>query len=927
MGRFVIDRRAVKEREAATAAVLVTLDNARHGRGALLFLVGEAGLGKTTMLEQARLLAGSDFVVGAGRGDAIEATLPFGVLSQALDDLGSRGLLDVVIAPAAPAIDARSARFYTVLRFLERQSAKPILLLLDDLHWADPDSLDLLSFLSRRIHALPIAILGTLRPWPAPANETAQRLAGSGAAQIERLEPLSEPAAVALLEERVGAPLFDEHIRLARTATAGNPLMVEQLAVMIARRTSLPPGRDQPATLERDLLLARVAGETPDERRYAEAASIFGTTFQPTLAAELADLPTREADQALEGLAASGILRATGGSLAEFTHPLLRQALYEHIPAPVRARRHGAAFRILLRRGADPGEAADHATRADLVGDAEAIALLQRAGRRAQEAGALATARQHFEAATRLAGSIASAALLISLTEVMLATADARGAEQLCRRVLASDELASAERLAARRMLARALFVGGNPQAAQGELQQAADASSSAAPREAVETLLEAVYVSWPTGGPALATPLAAAARRLASGMPDDVRSRAEAAWAFSAFVGGDPHGITVIEHATKQAEVDPTSDIGTFAWTWGAIGLRGNVAKWTERFDDAERAFKIGMTTAERLNLPVAIASLAVMHGDTCARTGRLQEGLTWLDRASGLAELAPERAFWAAIAHSYILIEMGRLDEARSWADNARSMAEPAQSWPGWIWMWHIDAQLAHQGRRIDEECQLYERIEALADQAALLEPCVVPWMGDAMAAYAIAHRYQDAARILKRLEDAVEGLPCRIPRVVVKLAHARGFELTQQVDDARQTYEAALALSREVSAPPLQARVLLRYGIYLKKRGDVVDSRPRFAEALALAEATGAEPLASRAAEELAAAGGRRRKPREDPDALSPAEERVASLAAELWTDREIADRLNLSTNTVETHLQHIYRKLGIASRRELMRRLRR
>src|SRR5919109_3652529 len=212
VGRSVIDRPAVKEREAATAAVLATLDDARGGRGGLLFLGGEAGLGKTTMLDQARSLAGSDFVVGAGRGDAIEATLPFGIFSQALDDLGSGDVLDLGTAQAASGIDARSARFYTVLRFLERRSTQPILLLLDDLHWADPDSLDLLSFLGRRIHALPVAILGTLRPWPAQAHETAQRLAASGAAQIERLQPLSEPAAVALLEERVGGPLVDEHV-------------------------------------------------------------------------------------------------------------------------------------------------------------------------------------------------------------------------------------------------------------------------------------------------------------------------------------------------------------------------------------------------------------------------------------------------------------------------------------------------------------------------------------------------------------------------------------------------------------------------------------------------------------------------------------------------------------------------------------------
>src|SRR5207248_1490473 len=331
-------------------------------------------------------------------------------------------------------------------------------------------------------------------------------------------------------------------------------------------------------------------------------------------------------------------------------------------------------------------------------------------------------------------------------------------------------------------------------EAALREFQQAVNASPPSAPVEAVNTLLEAVYVSWPTVGPARATPLAARAKTLARDAPEDVPIRAETAWAFSAFVGGDPQGIEIIEEAARRAEADPVSDIGNFAWTWGAIGLHGNVAKWMERYGEAERAFKAGMVTAERLNLPVAIASLAVMHADTCARTGRLQEGLRLLDRASALAELAPERAFWAAVAHSYILIEMGRGEEAQSWAQTAHALADPAEHWPGWIWLWHVDAQLAHLAGHLDEECALFERIEELADLTGILEPCVVPWMGDAMAAYFGAKRYQDADRILQRLERSVEPLPCRIPRVVIKLAHATRLDLMQQPVDARRTYEDA-------------------------------------------------------------------------------------------------------------------------------------
>ena len=914
MGQPAAAGESVLEREVATSAITTALDEARSGRGSVLFLVGEAGLGKTTMLGYARLLAEPAFAIGAGRGDATEATLPFGIVSQALDDLGSSRAFENAGA-AVSGSEARAAHFYAVLRFLEARGTQPMALLLDDLQWADPDSVALLSFLARRITPLPIAIIGALRPWPPGAYDAAQQLAGAADARIERLVPLSPSASATLLAERLARAVSDDVIRSAPSLTSGNPLLLELLADKIAEGVA--------AESASDLLLARFSGGRESERRFVEAASIFGTVFRPVRAAELAGLPSNEGDRSLEALCASGVLRASGPGTAEFAHPLLRQAVYERIPQPVRERRHASAFRILVAHSADAAEAADHAARAELDGDADAIATLERAARQAQSAGALATAGERFAAAARLAGSNVKPGLLLSLAEVLLAVGDAPAARNACRRVLAMDQLADAERIVARRLLGRVLFIAGDANGAQLEFQQAVDESAASAPADTVQTLLEAVYVSWPSGGPARATPLARRARALAVDLPLDVRLRAEAAWAFSAFVGGDPSGIGLIAQAAEAAEADPMSDLGAFAWTWGAIGLYGNVAKWTERFDEAERAFTIGVGTAERLNLPVAIASLAVMHGDTLMRVGRLDESLRWLDRASSLAELAPERAFWAAVAHGYNLIEVGRNDEARSWAETARSLAEPSQTWPGWIWMWHVDAQLAMQDRRRDDACALFERIERLADQCGVLEPCVVPWMGDAMQAYTATGRLLDAARILERLESSVRLLPCRIPRVVIALAKARRSDLMGDAEQASAGYQEALALARAVSAPPLTARVLLANGLFLRKHDELVKARTPLAEAIELAESVGAEPLAARAAEELGKVGGRRRRRDEDPDALSFAERRVASLAGQGLRGKELAARLNVSINTIETHLQHVYRKLGITSQLELMR----
>ncbi|MGH3839140.1 MAG: ATP-binding protein [Pseudonocardiaceae bacterium] len=182
-----MDRGQPLEREVVLAAIAGLLDGARAGRGGVLFVVGEAGLGKTTCLDQAAVLADPEVQVGLGRGDVMEVSLPFGVFTAALGALGYHDLL-TVLASGAGLGDVRAARFYAVLRWLEDTSG-PVLLALDDLHWADPDSLALLSFLCRRLARLPVAVLGTMRPWPQGAHELSSALVYDGYASV--LGPVS----------------------------------------------------------------------------------------------------------------------------------------------------------------------------------------------------------------------------------------------------------------------------------------------------------------------------------------------------------------------------------------------------------------------------------------------------------------------------------------------------------------------------------------------------------------------------------------------------------------------------------------------------------------------------------------------------------------------------------------------------------------
>jgi DNA-binding CsgD family transcriptional regulator len=909
---------AIWERDGALGAIERLLSGARVGGGPSLFIVGEAGLGKTTMLERAKQAAAGHFRISTGRGDAAESSLPFGIIDQALRGLGWRPRQASKLVRQPP-LQARATRMFAAEQFLEGL-ASPSLILLDDLHWADEDSLALLSFLCRRIGTLPVALIGTLRPWPPAALNTVGSLANAGDATLERLLPLSDAGSAEMLKDRAGTHIFGASARRAARLAAGNPLLLEQLATTLRRGRGLPDAAGDAAATKTALLHARFTGMPAAEMRYAQAASVLGTRFRPMIATAMAELPGQDGNRALEALCQGGVFKTDGPGWAQFGHPLLRQLLYDEIPPPIREGWHARAFRLLVSTVGDTGEAAEHAARSGAIGDADAVRVLTLVGRTALREGAIARAKQRLLAATEMAGPKADAGLLLDLGEVLLDSGDGRGAVAVCRRVLALPDLTDPQRIAGQRMLGRALFVGGATADAAEAFQQAVVTALPSDKSEAVRALLDAAFISWPSGGPALATPLLEQARELAVTSSARLRARADTAWAFSKFVSGDASGIPVIEAAVRDAFANPEADTTDFAWSWGTLGTYGNMTKWTERFGDATRAYVIGMQAAERMRLPVAIAAVAVMHGDTCLRTGNLREALQLADRATMLADLAPERAFWAAIIHAYTLNDMGQMAECVEWLRKSAALAEPEENWAGHLWLLHMEAVVAMHDRRTDDACALFDRLRSLATELQILEPCIVPWSGDAIAAYLYGGRIDDARSVLEALESMAGGLPCRFPRVVA-LGSRAAFA---QHDPAknRQLLDEAIGLATQSGMPLLESRLRYRLGAQLRRTGEDRAARPLLRRALELAEGCGAQGWARKAGDELKLAHGRRTGRDIDPDALTDAELRVKALAERGVKAAKIAEQLFLSVNTIESHLQHIYRKLGITSQRELM-----
>lgn len=907
------------ERDQTVAAIERLLDNARAGQGRALFLVGEAGLGKTTMLERARALA-SGLRVGLGRGDAAESNLPFGIMDQALRILGFAD--QPGDSDQRTAADAHAARLYAALHFLESASA-PTLILLDDLHWSDDDSLTLLRFLARRIGGLPIAILGALRPWPRPALDAAERLAASGDADIERLEPLSDAGATALLVDRTEGSLSAASAQRAARLVAGNPLLLEQVAASVRRNRRIPRLTGDPRAMESSLLLARFTGVSPAERRFAEAASILGSRFRPAIAGQLADLSPTDGATALEGLCRGGLFAAENPGWARFSHALLRQALYDQIPGPVRARRHTQAFRLLHDATAvDPTEAAEQAARGDLAGDAQAVAVLRQAGTLAMRAGAISRARQRFQAVVDMAGTQATPDMLMELGEALVVSGDGAAAVQAFRRLLQAPDLPAPLRSTTERLLGRALFIRGSTAEAEVAFQAAVASALPADPSQAVEALLDQAFVAWPTGGPARAAPLLARARGLASELSPELRLRVDTAWGFTAFIGADPAGIRVVDAAAPRAFANPDTDTMDFAWSWGSLGTYGNLAKWSERFADATRAYDVGMRAAEWMGLPVAIAVMAIMHADTCLRLGDLPTATALADRAMLLADLAPERAFWAAVTHAYIAADLGDMEDCGAWFRRASELADPEDQSAGRVWLLHLEAVIAMHLRRTAEACALIDRLRTLAERLQILEPCVVPWTPAAITAYLYGGRVNDALGIIGTLESLAERLPCRFPRIVALGGRAAFTQGRGDVPATQSLLEQGIALAAESGMRMMEYRLRHRLGAFLCKAGQPVPARPHLARAVELAESCGADKNAAAVADLLQQAGGRRRAHVQNPDELTPAEVRVRWLAEQGLRPQQIANQLFRSINTVETHLQRIYRKLGISSQRELI-----
>ena len=894
-------------RDSEIAAVELLLAGIGDGGGSLLVL-GDPGIGKSALAEVAgRSAAGRGMRVLACAGVPGEAHLSFAGLHQllrpVLAEVGGlpRGQRDALhtalgvgegVAPAMPLVGLAT------LELLAAGAGQaPVLVVAEDVHWLDSSTCQVLAFVSRRLGADPVGLVGTAREAELDDNP----LARAGLAEL-RLGPLDPGAAAALLDAT--AALDPVVRRRVLEEAAGNPLALVEL----------------PATASQQDSRGALNGRIPLTRRLEEAFAsrlpgLPPVTFTALLAAALDDSDALAEMLAAASLAAgrqvsvADLAAAVAAGLAEvdgqsvrFRHPLVRSAVGEAAGLARRQAMYRALAEVLA--GA-PDRQVWHRAAATLDEDEEVAAGLEAAADRAFGRGAIAEQAAALAAAARLSPSsaqrgqrlIRSAWAFYELGRVQttlrlldeVEPLDLEPGDRL-RLSWARESMGAATRSGTRPLAALAEVADQMRQ--HGDIDQALDTLEEMAlrcfwsnPDEPTRRRITAVAEAVPVAGDdprllfvlALCDPAehgATVLARLARHQPRSGTARQDYLLGYAAAaVGACEQAVGF--HAAAAAGLRARGWLGLLgpvqlSQGWSALllgqaGLAGPAANEAARLL-ADNGLPLWVACAQLVQ-----AVLAGRHGDTTTATDLASQA----ERVLLTAGLPPLLA-QVQLARGTAALGAGRHDEA-------------------------------------------YEHLARIFDpHDAAYHPHLRAWALVDLAEAAAGSGYQDAAR-RHHAELISEAAATGSPLLRASLAVAA--PMLAAGDDAQALFEDAFGAG--LAAWPLhRARLQLAYGMWLRRRQQAGESRAPLRAARDIFDALGADAWAGRARRELRAAGERSGQPAPRAlDLLAPQELQIARLAAEGLTNREIGQQLYLSHRTVRNHLYRIFPKLGITSRAEL------
>jgi DNA-binding CsgD family transcriptional regulator len=924
------------EREDDLAAIDAALTESIAGKGGVLLIEGPAGIGKSVLLDHlGRRAAARGLTVLTARGGELERGFGFGIVRQLLETAvmgadtaerarllaGAARLAEPVFAEVSAAEETGDIAFATlhglywlVANITERG---PLVLAIDDAHWADEPSLRFLLHLAHRLAGLPVVLALAVRIGAERHRSDLAPLMLEARPPILRPRPLGEAAITSLVRAALGDDAGVQLCRACAEATGGNPFLLSELLGEFRRdaraANAIDPqsvSRLAPERIAASVLL-RVSRLDPQAPALARAAAVLGEQARLSLCAGLAGVDARKAASLAASLVDLAVL--AGGEPLRFVHPVVRTAIYNDLTTAEQAELHARAARLLADQRADPGTIALHLLATPPSGDCEVVTMLREAARSALAGGAPDTAALQLRRALaeppdpadrpavlfelgiaeheigdpaapghlREAGETATDVFLRARAFMAMAWTthpdSQRQREQLPLYEWAAREVREHDRELALQLDAAilgALLL--NPDLPE-KFEDAADRFVELPALTAGECLLRSFVARRALeGGPvAVAGDLA----EEAAADPSLVSQGGHPLWRTNitiCLVEAERYEVAehILSRAMRHAERN-----GSLQWLARAQWLRGLARH--RRGDlrgaeaDARAAVDIhGPPSTNHNKTPGLVVVL-----DSLTDQGRIEEGEALLAERGMDGELIP------SLFSVLPLLARGRLRAAAGDDVRARADLERALQWMRMsrgMFPWACDACVA-----------LVPVLRNLGDDDA------------ARAAAEHAMRTATVAQSPRRLGGAL--------RVAGLLEGGeRGLELLRQAADALATSPALL----------WRAEALVDLGAALRRSGQAVTARPALRDGMELAHRCGANPLADRAEEELRAAGGRpRRRAGVGAGALTASERRVAELAAVGASNKEIAQSLFVTLRTVEMHLSNAYTKLEIRSRHEL------
>ncbi len=922
------------DRSAELARLRHVVASAAVGVGGSVLIEGESGSGKTALVREAvRLAEDAGFRVLQASGSTLERGYPFGVVRQWLDPVLRRAgpeerqrLAEGRAANALAAIDPGASATEAPVALLDGlhwmlaalADDCPVLATVDDAQWADPDSLQVLGYLVPRLQSSRMTLVVSTRLGELDHPGLSHALA----AGAERLQPgpLSAGAVRTLVADTLGEEGTAAFVAACHEATGGNAFLVRALLDELRRTATAPTD----ASASRVGLLGPRAVSTAVVARLAllpegavEVARSLSVLGDGALRGELASMTGLDQDEVtamLDDLDRIGLVTADDDP--SFVHAITQNAVYGDMGRALRATMHRRAAAVLQERRAPVERVVAHVLATGSPLDVEHVAIVRAAADEALRRGAVVAAIDHLRRALPACeerGSRFEVLRDLGIAELRVDGPAAVG--HLSEALEAAD--APHDRLTVASALSRALFFADQPETSAAVAVQAAEAAEQLGDPDVVhrmealqlaparvepslglvrKTRLESFHLGGlRSDGPgaralvasvnyqearALAVDASVAVERARWALEDDLLAGADnggtdfMATVLVLLAADAPTAVDVLQRgmAAATAAGDVFAFAGCSLFLGQALFQRGDLA-------DAAAAVEAGIAASIEYGVGIVLpwgTGILAMVQDA---SGDCEQAAQTLRRASESGDV-PDNAIWHpfALARARVLLSTG----------DAPAAVEAA-----------LDC-----GRR-------YARVEGA-------NPAMIPWRSLAAEAVVAAGADPERARVLAA-EEIELARRWGAPRA---LGHALriGGSVSETVD--LPCLEESVSVLEASCARLDLAHSLVALGAAIRRSGQRAAARPHLTRGLAIARSCGAVPLATHAADELAAAGGRPgRAPTSGLDALTPSERRVAALAASGLTNRAIAQRLFVTQKTVEFHLGQTFRKLGVGRRTEL------